>query len=55
MQDFVSEKEPEKGFKIGALTPEERQGLVAVFAWLIQEDKKQNPEFYKPKKSKNYD
>lgn len=25
---------------------DERQRLVGAFAWLIQEDKKQNPEFY---------
>ena len=46
---------PEKGFKMNALSLEEKQGLVAVFAWLIQEDKKQNPELYKLKKKKNYD
>jgi hypothetical protein len=55
MQEIVSEKKPEKGFKMNALTLEEKQGLVAVFAWLIQEDKKQNPELYKLKKTKNYD
>lgn len=26
---------------------EEKQRLVGAFAWLIQEDKKQNPELYK--------
>ena len=29
------------------LTYEDNQKLVEVFAWLIQEDKKQNPSFYK--------
>ena len=29
------------------LTREDKQKLVSVFAWLIQEDKKQNPELYK--------
>lgn len=45
----------EKSFKMDALPSEERQGLVAVFAWLMQEDKKQNPELYKPKKIQTYD
>lgn len=51
MQEIVAEQEPQKGFKIDKLSPEERQSLVGVFAWLIQEDKKQNPEFYKLKKT----
>ena len=46
MQEIVTEQEPRKGFKIDELSPEEKQNLVGVFAWLIQEDKKQNPEFY---------
>ena len=29
------------------LTEEENQKLVEVFAWLIKEDRKQNPELYK--------
>lgn len=52
MHDFVSKKELEQGFKIETMTSEERQGLVAVFAWLIQEDKRQNPEPYNLKKQK---
>lgn len=28
------------------MTSDERQRLVGAFAWLIQEDKKQNPELY---------
>lgn len=28
----------------------DKQKLVSVFAWLIQEDKKQNPEIYSKKK-----
>lgn len=32
------------------LTNEDKQKLVSAFAWLIQEDKKQNPQFYKAKK-----
>jgi len=55
MQDIVSTKETTKSFKINNLPIEDKQKLVGVFAWLIQEDKKQNPEFYKIKKTKNYD
>ena len=51
MQKFVTEQEPEKGFGIDKLSPEEKQNLVGVFAWLIQEDNKQNPELYKIKKT----
>lgn len=31
------------------MTSDERQRLVGAFAWLIQEDKKQNPELYQHK------
>jgi len=33
---------------IDTMSPIERQNLVDAFAWLIQEDKKQNPELYQP-------
>lgn len=36
-----------EGKKQAELTSEERKRLVDVFAWLITEDKKQNPELYK--------
>lgn len=55
MQEFVAKQEPDKGFRIDELSPEERQNLVGVFAWLIQEDKKQNPDFYKQIKTQKYD
>jgi len=42
-----------KNIKIKNLSPEERQRLVGAFAWLLEQDKKQNPEFYKNKKIKN--
>ena len=48
-------QEPEKGFKIANLPLEDRQKLVGAFAWLIQEDKKQNPALYQIKKTQNYD
>jgi len=31
-------------------TQEERDRVVAVFAWLLEQDKKQNPDLYKTKK-----
>lgn len=37
-------------FKIGNLALEDKQKLVGVFAWLIQEDKKQNPKLYQSTK-----
>ena len=51
MQEIVAKQEPDKGFKIDNLPTEEKQNLVGVFAWLIQEDKKQNPEIYNLKKA----
>lgn len=42
----ISEK-LNKPFKIKDLSLDEKERLVGVFAWLIEEDKKQNPELYK--------
>ena len=33
-------------FRISQLPSVEKQKIVGFFAWLIQEDRKQNPEFY---------
>lgn len=55
MQEIVSTKEPIIGLKINDLSLEDRQKLVGAFAWLIKEDKKQNPEFYQIKKTQNND
>lgn len=33
--------------KLNNLKLEDKQKLVAVFAWLLEEDKKQNPALYK--------
>ena len=52
MQEFVTEQKPKKGLKTDDLSIEDTQKLVDVFAWLIQEDKKQNPDLYKPKINK---
>ena len=51
MQDIVSTKEAVKGFHIDELPLEDKQRLVGAFAWLIEEDKKQNPALYQPKKT----
>ena len=50
MQEIVVPKETGKGFKTNVLSLEDKQKLVGAFAWLIEEDKKQNPEFYQLKK-----
>jgi hypothetical protein len=55
MQDFTSTERPKKGLRIEDLSIEDRQKLVGSFAWLIQEDKKQNPELYQLKKTQNND
>jgi len=50
MQATVSIKETKKSFKINELPIEDQQRLVSAFVWLIEEDKKQNPALYQPKK-----
>ena len=37
------------------MTIEDKQKLVGAFVWLIEEDKKQNPELYQIKKTQNND
>jgi hypothetical protein len=53
MQKTITTQKPTNSFKVDDLPFVEKQKLVSAFAWLIQEDKKQNPEFYKSKKEKN--
>ncbi len=53
MQDIVSIKETKKIFKIDELSLVDQQRLVSAFVWLIEEDKKQNPELYQIKKQNN--
>jgi len=55
MQDIVSIQETKKSFKIDELPLDDQQRLVGAFAWLIEEDKKQNPALYQIKKIKNND
>ena len=49
------DKQLKKPFNIKDLSFEERDNLVGAFAWLIQEDKKQNPDDYKLNNSKKND
>lgn len=50
MQDSDVPRKPKNGFKINDLSLEAKQNLVGAFAWLIKEDKKQNPALYKSEK-----
>ncbi len=49
MQEPLIIKKPIESLKMVDLPTEDKSKLVTVFAWLIQEDKKQNPELYQPK------
>ncbi|KND47467.1 MAG: hypothetical protein AB199_03495 [Parcubacteria bacterium C7867-004] len=53
MQVIATKLRPEQSFQVNNLTLEDRGKLVSAFVWLIQEDKKQNPELYQIKKAKN--
>jgi len=46
MQEIVSETVQSNAPVLDNITLEEKQRLVDAFAWLIQEDKKQNPALY---------
>ena len=48
-------KKPKTDLSIEKLSIEDKQKLVDAFAWLIQEDKKQNPAICQHKKDKNND
>lgn len=49
----IKEKPEKKGFKISNLALEDKQKLVGAFAWLIKQDKKQNPALYQLKRTTN--
>ncbi len=53
MQEIVTEQKIISSSTIRNLSIEDKQKLVSAFAWLIEEDKKQNPAFYQTKKQKN--
>lgn len=55
MQDITRKKEERDESKIKDLSLEDRQRLVGVFAWLLKEDKKQNPALYQRNKQKQND
>jgi hypothetical protein len=55
MQEVANTKETVKSFRIDELPLEDQQRLVGAFAWLIEEDKKQNPALYQIKKTQNND
>lgn len=46
MQDFNQESNKQRKISPEELSFDERQRLVETFAWLVEQDKKQNPEFY---------
>ncbi len=50
MQKTVKGDDLKNGLTLDNLSSEDRQNLVDVFAWLIQEDKKQNPALYERSK-----
>ena len=50
-----TQEKTKTNLRIEKLSIEDKQKLVGAFAWLIQEDKKQNPALYKHKKDKNND
>lgn len=45
MQEFVIKQQSDND--LNNLSLSDKQNLVGAFAWLIQEDKKQNPKLYK--------
>ncbi len=52
MQDN-SEAKQELGPKLLDLTPDDKRNFVGAFAWLLAQDKKQNPARYKLKTEQN--
>ncbi len=53
MSDFISELQPKKVVRMADLSFDEKERLVGAFAWLLEEDRKQNPELYKIKQTEN--
>jgi hypothetical protein len=47
MQETITYLEAEK------IAPQDHQKLVDAFAWLLKQDKKQNPELYKRNQNEN--
>ena len=53
MQGNNDEQKQKAFFKMQDLSIEEKSRLVGAFVWLLKEDKKQNPELYKPMQPQN--
>jgi len=53
MQDINQSKNKKNKINFQDFAIEEKRNLVGVFAWLIEQDKKQNPALYKLKLQKN--
>ncbi len=53
VQDKKEQNDKQKKVSFQEFSFDEKQRLVGAFAWLIEQDKKQNPALYKLKKKKN--
>lgn len=53
MQDISKQNNKQKKVSFQELSVDERQRLVGAFAWLIEQDKKQNPALYQRNNSEN--
>ncbi len=53
MQEIINKQKQKPVSSFSDLSLEDKNKLVGAFAWLIKEDKKQNPAFYQIKKEKN--
>lgn len=47
MQDITNKQKSKMDFKIKDLSLEDKNRLVGAFVWLVKQDKRQNPAFYK--------
>ena len=53
MQDISKQNNKQKKVCFQKLSVDEKQRLVGAFAWLIEQDKKQNPALYQRNNNKN--
>lgn len=53
MQDISKQINKQEKVDFQTLSIDEKQRLVGAFAWLIEQDKKQNPALYQRNNSKN--
>lgn len=52
MQEIINKQKQKTVSSFNDLSLEDKNKLVGAFAWLIKEDKKQNPALYQIKKEK---